>query len=232
MAISFPIQFSFRCWHCGKKLTIASQGLCSFCMTLIQTPPYCLQCGNALPHFAKRCGKCTPLTDHWQQMIVAGRYQEPLSILIHRFKFQDQFYLDKTLARLLTLAILTARRNQYFPLPEIILPVPLHHQRQWQRGYNQSALIARYLTHWLKIPTDERFLQRSKKTSPQRGLKGSARRKNLQGAFEVSEKFYGKYQRVAVVDDVITTGATLAEISKTLKRAGVKEIQVWGVART
>lgn len=223
--------FPFSCFHCGKPLFLAKNGLCPQCQQQIQRPPYCFQCGNALPHFALRCGKCSQLTDEWQRMITAGLYQEPLSTLIHRFKFQQHFYLDRTLARLLCLAILNARREALFYFPEVILPVPLHRKRQLERGYNQSTLIAKYLAHWFRLPLDETFLQRQKQTAPQRGLKAKERKQNLKQAFFIPEKLKGKYRHVAVVDDVITTGATMAEIAQTLRASGVEYIQVWGIAR-
>ena len=154
-------------------------------------------------------------------------------MLIHRFKFQNGFFLDRTLARLLLLAVYEARRTHQLTLPQLILPVPLHHLRQWQRGYNQADLLARQLARWLNIPYRNDLMKRIKRTPTQRGLTATARRRNLKNAFRISDTLpQTGYRSVALVDDVITTGSTLNEIAKQLRHAGVEHIQVWGLART
>ena len=166
-------------------------------------------------------------------MVIIGRYNEPLSTLIHRFKFQKQFWLDRTLARLLYLAVRNARRTHGLMIPDVIIPVPLHHFRQWQRGYNQADLLARQLAKWLRIPYSNDVLRRTKRTPTQRGLSAKDRRQNLKNAFQLTPT--GKqrcYRCVALVDDVITTGSTLNEIAKQLRKMHVEHIQVWGLART
>ena len=118
-------------------------------------------------------------------------------------------------------------------LPEVILPVPLHHVRQWQRGYNQADLLARQLSQWLKIPVKNDLITRTKRTPTQRGLSAKDRRKNLRNAFQLSAKHrHFPYRHVALIDDVITTGSTLNETAKLLRQANVAHIQVWGLART
>ena len=182
---------------------------------------------------ALHCGNCLQQEPAWDRMVIIGRYNEPLSTLIHRFKFQKQFWLDRTLARLLYLAIRNARRTHGLMIPDVIIPVPLHHFRQWQRGYNQADLLARQLAKWLRIPYANDVLRRTKRTPTQRGLSAKDRRQNLKNAFQLTPK--GKQRRyrcVALVDDVITTGSTLNEIAKQLRKMHVEHIQVWGLART
>ena len=186
---------------------------------------------------ALHCGNCLQQEPAWDRMVIIGRYNEPLSTLIHRFKFQRQFWLDRTLARLLYLAIRNARRTHGLMLPEVILPVPLHHFRQWQRGYNQADLLARQLSKWLNIPVKNDLITRTKRTPTQRGLSAKDRRQNLKNAFQLSAKVSAKardfpYHHVALIDDVITTGSTLNEIAELLRKANVAHIQVWGLART
>ncbi|PVX31818.1 ComF family protein [Pasteurella langaaensis DSM 22999] len=220
----------FRCVQCQGQLQISIHGLCSRCHREIRHFPYCGKCGAELPHCAMWCGQCLRNEPNWDRLVMVGRYNEPLSSLIHRFKFQNQFWLDRTLARLLLLAIYQAKREHGLILPEAILPVPLHHFRQWQRGYNQADLLARRLAKWLHIPVQNQSLQRNKRTPTQRGLTAKARRKNLKNAFSIAAEF--PYQRVAIVDDVLTTGSTVNEIAKLLRKIGVQEIQVWCLART
>lgn len=219
----------FRCVQCQSKLVIPNHGLCSRCNKKIRCFSYCGRCGTELPRDALYCGKCLQVEPIWDRMVIIGHYTEPLSTLIHQFKFQKQFFLDRTLARLLLLAIYQAKRTHQLILPEVILPVPLHHKRQWQRGYNQADLVAQYLSHWLKIKCDNQWLHRCRHTHTQRGLSAAARQKNLRNAFALSN--IRSYQSVALVDDVITTGSTLNEISRLLRKNGVQHIQVWGLAR-
>lgn len=223
--------FNYCCVHCDKPLAIAHHGLCSHCNRQIRRYPYCGRCGTELPSDQLFCGRCLQIKPLWNKIVIIGRYSEPLSDLIHRFKFKNQYFLDRTLARLLLLAIRNAKRTHQLTLPDVILPVPLHHWRQWQRGYNQSNLLANWLYHWLAISVRQDLIQRCKHTATQRGLSAVRRRKNLKGAFRVSASIK-KYQSVALVDDVITTGSTLNEITKQLRKQGVKHIQVWGLART
>ena len=167
----------------------------------------------------------------WDRIVIIGHYLEPLSSLIHRFKFQKQFWLDRSLSRLLYLAVREARRTHRLSLPQAIIPVPLYHFRQWYRGYNQADLLANWLSRWCDVPNCNHVVKRIKHTHTQRGLTAKDRRHNLKNAFAVNTKKPFPYERVALVDDVITTGSTLAEIAKQLRKLGVKEIQVWGLAR-
>ena len=224
--------FGFRCVQCQNKLQISSHGLCSHCNHTIRRFPYCGKCGAELPQNAMICGQCLRHEPSWDRLVMVGRYNEPLSTLIHRFKFQRAFWLDRTLARLLLLAVFNAKREHGLTLPDVILPVPLHHFRHWRRGYNQSDLITYWLSKWLKIPCNNNLLKRTKHTPTQRGLTAKARRQNLKNAFAIKIKREITYRRVALIDDVITTGSTLNEIAKLLRKHGVQEIQVWGVAKT
>ena len=232
-AVVFMNLFQSCCVHCHTPLKLAKHGLCSRCNRTIRRFPYCGCCGSELMENALHCGNCLQQEPAWDRMVIIGRYNEPLSTLIHRFKFQRQFWLDRTLARLLYLAIRNARRTHGLMLPEVILPVPLHHFRQWQRGYNQADLLARQLAKWLQIPCVNDVLIRTKRTPTQRGLSAKDRRKNLKNAFQLSAKRrHFPYRHVALIDDVITTGSTLNEIAKLLRQANVAHIQVWGLART
>ncbi|WP_439328051.1 amidophosphoribosyltransferase [Lonepinella sp. BR2357] len=225
--------FGLSCVQCQQKLAIGSHGLCSRCNAEIRRFAYCGCCGAELIRDELRCGKCLQQEPAWQQMVIIGRYAEPLSTLIHRFKFQGQFWLDRSLARLLYLAVRQARRTHGLTLPDVILPVPLHHVRHWRRGYNQAALLAKWLARWLNIPMREDLLLRTKHTPSQRGLTAKARRNNLKNAFIVQNKIKKcNYRSVCLIDDVITTGSTMNEMAKQLRKMGIPHIQVWGLART
>ncbi|MCQ9120227.1 amidophosphoribosyltransferase [Rodentibacter pneumotropicus] len=216
---------------CQATLKQGQNGLCSICQRKTQQYVYCGGCGMPLQHFALHCGCCGHNEFAWDRMVVVGRYDTLLSQLIHRFKFQKQFWLDRTLARLLLLAVYDARRNHGLIFPQAIIPVPLYHLRQWQRGYNQADLLAKTISRWLEIPCISHTVKRVKHTRTQRGLSAAIRRQNLKNAFTIDLSKPFPYQRVALVDDVITTGSTLNEIAKLLPSLGVQEIQVWGLAR-
>ena len=227
----FSCFFQFSCVHCKRAIHIGRNGLCSRCQKQIKTFPYCGRCGSPLQHYGMGCGHCLRNEPAWDRIVIIGHYLEPLSSLIHRFKFQKQFWLDRSLSRLLYLAVREARRTHGLSLPQAIIPVPLYHFRQWQRGYNQADLLANWLSRWCDVPNCNHVVKRIKHTHTQRGLTAKDRRHNLKNAFAVNIKKPFPYERVALVDDVITTGSTLAEIAKQLRKLGVKEIQVWGLAR-
>lgn len=223
----------FCCVNCQRKLMIGQHGLCSRCNQQISRFAYCGCCGRRLARDELHCGQCLRHEPAWQRMVIIGRYSEPLSSLIHRFKFRGDFWLDRSLARLLYLAIRQAKRTHQLELPEVILPVPLHHHRQWRRGYNQTALLAQHLSRWLNIPVRQDLLQRVKHTPTQLGLSAQARQQNLKQAFQLSPEWQNcGYKSVSLLDDVITTGSTMNEIAKLLRKSGVQQIQVWGLART
>ncbi|MGR3807101.1 phosphoribosyltransferase family protein [Pasteurella testudinis] len=218
------------CVCCKTKLAIAQHGLCSRCDREIPRFAYCGRCGNELTADFVHCGKCLTDPPAWQRLVTVSTFRPPLSDLIHAFKFHRRFELDRTLARLLLLAVKQARRVHALPLPEALLPVPLHAVRQWQRGYNQSLLLAKWLSKWLEIPCDNQLLQRVRYTAAQRQLSGKQRHKNLRRAFALSQT--PSYRSVAIIDDVITTGTTMQEISRLLQKSGVQDIQVWSLCRT
>ncbi|MGV6987934.1 phosphoribosyltransferase family protein [Testudinibacter sp. P80/BLE/0925] len=221
------------CILCRSTLALAKHGICNRCNREITRFRYCGSCGAELAFDTPHCGKCLTDPPPWQRLVTVSHFQAPLSSLVHRFKFQRQFQLDRMLARLLLLAIWQARRTHGLALPEVILPVPLHALRHWQRGYNQAELLAQQLSHWLNIPCDSQLLRRLRHTPPQRGLDSKQRRNNLKKAFALNPKISEiRYRSVAIVDDVITTGATMAELCRLLQKCGITQIQVWCLCRT
>lgn len=222
-------QWGFRCFHCDRPLAIASHGFCRQCVKQLPTSPYCGHCGMPLRENALSCGECLRNEPKWHRMVRICDYKKPIITWIHRFKFQDQFWFDEALARLLFLAIREAKRTHGLTLPEVILPVPLYWQRHWKRSYNQASMLAKPLSQWLNLPLDTQSLQRLRATASQRELTATQRRRNLKGAFRFSPP--KPYKRVAIVDDVVTTGSTLNAICAELLKNGVEEIQVWALAR-
>jgi ComF family protein len=152
----------------------------------------------------------------------------PVDSLIAAFKYRNQLTSGRLLSQLLLAEI--CRRYADQPLPEIIVPVPLHWRRQWRRGFNQSQCVASYLGAQLSIPVQLRRIQRIRRTPTQQGLNKPQRQRNLKRAFRVTKPFSG--ETIALIDDVMTTGTTCAEISRELLKAGAGEVHIWALART
>lgn len=152
--------------------------------------------------------------------------------MLHRIKFQQSTLDSFILSTLFAQRLNSIYNNPAAPLslPEIILPVPLSHLRLFQRGYNQSAGIARHLGSVLNVPVNYRALKRIVHTAPQTALKQSQRRANVRKAFKVAATL--NCHSIALVDDVMTTGATLFTLAECARNAGIREIHLWALART
>lgn len=220
-----------RCWLCRQPLKLMRHGICSYCQGQLPVKPLCCPCcglPSGDPHQA--CGRCLQHPQPWQRLVFVTDYCPPLSTLIKRFKFQYAPELAPVLARLLLLHWLRAYREQSLHKPQILLAVPLQDRRCWRRGYNQSDLLAKCLAHWLGCEYRPAALRRIRATSPQQQLTARQRRRNLRGAFRCDEKLAGLH--VALLDDVVTTGSTVAEIAKLLHKQGIASLQIWCLCRT
>ncbi len=168
-----------------------------------------------------------------QRMTVAAfHYRRPIDSLLQRMKFRDGFLENRVLGTLLAqrIAKTYARPGSRIELPQAILPVPLAWRRLVRRGYNQAGILATRLARTLDIPVEHKALVRVKHTSAQSSLNRTQRRKNLEHAFHLARA--PVHRRVALVDDVMTTGATLDSAARCLTTAGVEEIHYWVLART
>ncbi len=178
------------------------------------------------------CGQCLQGRTRVQTTVAACRYAEPVNQLITGFKYQRQLAAGRALTSLLADNIREHYRNRC--LPQVLLPVPLHPQRLRERGYNQSLLIARDLSRALDIPLAADALQRQRMTSPQQGLSARERHRNLRNAFALAPHWQDEcYQRVVLIDDVVTTMSTVNEIVRVLQHNKEQplEIHLWCLAR-
>ena len=148
---------------------------------------------------------------------------------IHQFKYAGKSHLAKSLGRLMTAfaRIWVDKTNS-----DLMMPVPLHPKRLRERGFNQSLVLARYAAPLLGAELDFLSLRRIRYTRPQTGLKITERRKNVRRAFEIVDRMAVKGRTILLVDDVATTGNTLNECARMLKRAGSKEVFCLTLART
>lgn len=201
--------------------------LCPDCRALLPVLKLgCSRCAIALPQ-PGICGTCQQHPPAFTHATALFGYQPPLIQLIHRFKYYQQLSVGRLLGGLLAEG-LAARLTP--PYPELLLPVPLHWTRLWQRGFNQALELAHPVARQLGIPVRWDCLRRIRATPPQRGLSSAVRRQNVRGAFTVTRPL--AVQHVALVDDVLTTGQTAAEIAVTLRQAGVARVDVYALART
>jgi ComF family protein len=227
-----------HCARCGQPLVEAA--LVSFCTACWQQirlikPPYCPGCGLpfrspvALTHSpGHRCGECRSHPPPFDHARAVGYYEGTLRQAIHLFKYRGKLGLQRPLLQL-AIAHLDDqyRRTAY----DVILPVPLHRSRLMQREFNQAALLARGLAPHLQAPVVERLLVRIRRTRPQVELREEERRRNLKDAFAVVEPARIAGKVVLLVDDVLTTGATMGEAAGVLKAAGAQQVDVWALAR-
>lgn len=213
-----------RCLLCGAR---GANGLdlCGACLgDLPRNDCCCARCALPLETPAPLCGRCVRRVWPWDSAWAPFRYAYPLDRLEMRFKFGADLAAGKLLASL------WAAAGAPDELPQAVIPVPLHPSRLRSRGYNQALEIARPLSKALRIPLLRDALRRTRATDAQTELSALQRRRNVRGAFAVH--FEGAVaQHVAVLDDVFTTGATLAECARVLKRAGVARVDVWALAR-
>ena len=212
------------CPGCQHQLH-SSQLFCSrCCQRLTAVNNACQLCGLENQSGGDICAVCLYDPPRWQSLVAPLRYQGLARELLIDLKFSESLYLANTLV---SHVIGQFSRNDN--LPEVLLPVPLHHHRFIDRGFNQALEIARILSDQLTIPLETQSLQRIRHTEAQAGLTANQREKNILKAFTCDNK--AGYRHVAVVDDIITTGSTANEITKTLHRAGVKTVEIWGLAR-
>ena len=190
----------------------------------------CARCGLRRGMPTPACGACLTDPPPFDACVVACDYAFPWDRLIANFKFNTHAELARPLARLLTQAVQRAALD----LPEFVLPVPLAPGRLAERGYDQAWELARHVARALRLPAHARWLERPIDGARQTRLIRSERLRNLRGAFGVRPSLLPTLQgrHVALVDDVMTTGATLRSAATALRTAGVARVDGWVLART
>ncbi|TMI44775.1 MAG: ComF family protein [Betaproteobacteria bacterium] len=181
----------------------------------------CPRCALPSPGSAL-CGRCLADAPHYDATVAALAYRFPADTLVHALKFRSQLALAPLMGDLLIEAI----RERI----DLVVPVPLSRERLRERGYNQAAEIARHVARERRARLELTVVVRERNTRAQADLPWSDRARNVRGAFRCERSLDGA--AIAVVDDVMTTGATLDELAATLKRAGAVRVVNWVVART
>jgi ComF family protein len=200
--------FPPKCCLCGFPGMSLDLDLCHFCLADL---PW--SCEPSLP------------------AVVALRFAPPVDDMIRELKYRGVIANARVLGVLLARAV----DERATPLPRLLVPVPLHESRFRERGFNQSAALARYAGRILGIPYSNRLVRRVRDTPSQTSLSMEERHRNVRGAFAVdgrrARRRLLEAGHVAIVDDVMTTGSTVAELKCTLLAAGVPRVDVWAAAR-
>ncbi len=211
------------CLLCGA---MSHDGLCcAACAAELPrlSAPHCPVC--ALPTLAGEvCGQCLKDPPPFDRTLAAFSYSFPINQLIKALKFHERLVLVNFLADQLV--------KQADTHPDCLLALPLHPSRLRERGFNQSQLLAARIAKRTGIPLLTDACRRVRDTPPQSALPWKERGKNMRGAFEVMALADIRGKHVAIVDDVMTTGASTGELARALKHAGAGEVSVWVVART
>jgi ComF family protein len=215
-----------RCLLCGADGT-ARRDLCDGCAQDIELNTIaCPRCALPLEAPAPLCGECLASEPPFDAAWAPFRYAHPLDLLEMRFKFGA----DLAAGRVLSELMLDRARVEAPSMPDLIVAVPLHASRLRRRGFNQAHELAKPLARALGVPLSRDAIERTRATSAQTGLDAVARRRNLRRAFAVNPDV-DLPAHVVVFDDVMTTGATMRECARALKRAGVARVDAWALAR-
>ena len=222
-----------QCLLCG--LPSHNQLICPDCLKAI-TPnrPCCQHCGLSLVKSQPFCGDCLKQDHLFTQLHALADYQRPYPTLIKKFKYAKKLIYGELLAELLSQSITHSLSPQQLSKIDCLIPVPLHPKKHRQRGFNQAQLIAQHIGKQLNYPVLLDTVQRNKQTIAQEGLSLQKRKANLKNAFQLSRNhkklLSGAY--VVIIDDVVTTGATIDSVCRVLMQSGVKRIDIWCICRT
>lgn len=213
------------CALCGAR---ADHLICRACRTDLPLNEHCCRtCALPLPVNQPVCGDCLALPKRYQLTICPLLYQHPVDHLVLRFKKRDPHIWARAL-----LPFLAADLDKHYDpsvWPDLLIPVPSHPLTRLRRGFNQAHALADLLNKITAIPVAP-LVKRQGKVRPQKTLDRKTRFANLRGAFVCNAQLAG--ETVAVIDDVITTGATVDLISDCLLKAGAGKVHIWALART
>lgn len=230
-AIATALRHPGACLLCDETADTA-HALCGACQDeLPWLGPHCSVCALPLPAAGLTCAQCLRRPPSFARVEAPWRYAFPVDALITRFKHRSAWPLGRLLGELLA-EHLRHVHLEGLPRPELLLPVPLARARLRRRGFNQAALLARWLGDSLDIPVHEALLLRPQDTAAQQGLDAATRKRNLRRAFALGDPQAVAGRHVALVDDVLTTGATAEALSRLLRRAGAARVDVYCLART
>ena len=228
-----------RCAVCGDRFSLETKRrVCELCLSRAEKipEPICAICGAPMESanpIEDRCALCRDRRPHFASARAVARYRpsaesdrRSLPSLIRRHKYVLDQSLQKALAEFLGADLPYSSADC-----DVVIPVPLHRRRLWWRGFNQAALLAMTISRRLDQPIELETLLRSRMTIPQTSQDHDARRRNVRRAFSVTRAARIRGRRVLLVDDVMTTGATVDECARVLMAAGAARVDVLTLAR-
>ena len=209
--------------------------VCDFCHQAIVVERHCcLRCGCGLSNTQAFCGECLQHHFEFTQLHAIASYQSPFPELIKQLKYNNHLLYADLLGQLLADSIL--QRYSEIQLKEIdyLIPVPLHKKKHRKRGFNQAQLITEALSKDLLVNIPQITITRKKFTNAQEGLSRHQRTMNLKNAFSLTDKIKAelKGKHIVLIDDVVTTGATINSLCQVLLTADVRRVDVWCICRT
>ena len=220
-----------QCLICDEQ-TDTTEPLCSACEAeLPWLAEHCQVCALPLPGAGLLCGQCQKRPPGFSRVEAPWRYAFPVDSLITRFKHQQQWPMGRLLAALLSHHLQHAFAEG-LPRPDLLLPVPLGRKRLRQRGFNQAEMLASWLAESLQLNMQPHWLQRPQEGAHQQELDAAARKRNLRQAFALHPQAQVTGRHLALVDDVLTTGATADTLARLLTKAGATRVDVYCLART
>lgn len=220
--------FPRSCVNCGIY-TVRDAALCVSCINNIKFLQgyFCIKCGKNLEQNAGVCVRCTAFNSHLSALESVFEYDNTSKHMVLQFKFYGDISNIKTYA-----GWMFEKGKELLARAELIVPVPMHCMRLRRRKYNQSVLLARALSKLCGIPLEVFTLKKAKNTTPQSYLSASKRSKNVWNSFKVTNSVLFRGKVVVLIDDVVTTGASLQECARVLKNSGAKEVLGLTLART
>ena len=233
MRLNFDRLILVSCLLC-RGATPLRQPVCRLCIAQCPVADQgCALCGvPLLTASTDICASCLKKAPPFDRCLPAFIYNYPVNHIIQRIKYSRQI----SLLPVFSCTLVEVLRHNYSGLewPEVIIPVPLHKRRLRHRGYDQALLLGKEVQKKLRkvqpIKLDYKLVRRSRNTPAQQELPAKERRKNIRDAFSLTTTF--DYRHAAIVDDVVTTGETVGEITRLLKRHGAEKVDVWCLART
>jgi ComF family protein len=221
------------CLLCSTTTTDPSM-LCMGCLADLPWNRHrCKCCALPLPYQSELellCGECLQTPAPFARILCPFRYEFPIDRALHQFKYQGKRYWQRSFVTLMEAFVQFHYTNTTARLPDVLVPVPMHTDKSRKRGFNQAELLAHGLACRLGVPIDKSWLHKIRDTESQAELNKEGRLKNLRGAFVAKGERH--YRHVALIDDVVTTRATVETIARLLHEQGVGTLEVWCLART
>lgn len=199
---------------------------------MLQPRVCCQHCGLSLTRSQLFCGDCLKQKHHFTKLYALASYHPPYPTLIKQLKYEKQLIAGELLGQLLVKSISSQFNHDEIADFDYLIAVPLHYKKLRQRGFNQAQLIAEIVSKKLNIPLLQGAVERNKETQPQEGLSISKRRKNLRAAFIANKNSMLQGKNIVLLDDVVTTGATINSLCQCLLAEKVSSITVFCICRT